>query len=60
MVAGSNLKMKKYWRIWAMSLGNKAGRTDDEADLVAIVRTAILMVYVVTNLVIIAGVWRHW
>lgn len=48
------------WRIWAKALGEKASENDREADKVAIVRTIILMIYIVTNFVIIAGVIRHW
>jgi hypothetical protein len=48
------------WRLWAKALGEKAGSTDREADRVAIIRTAIVAVYIITNLFIIAGVIRHW
>ena len=50
----------KYWRIWAKALGQKEGRTDDEADRIALIRTSIVIFYIVTNLFIIAGVVRHW
>jgi hypothetical protein len=52
--------MGKKWRLWAKALGEKSGRTNAEADLVAIIRTAIVLVYIITNLFIIAGVIRHW
>lgn len=52
--------MKKMWRLWAKSLGEKSGNTDIEADRIAIVRTIIVLIYIITNLVIIAGVVRHW
>jgi hypothetical protein len=48
------------WRLWAKALGEKAGNDDKEADRVALIRTAIILFYVVTNLFIIAGVIRHW
>jgi hypothetical protein len=48
------------WRIWAKSLGEKQGKTDKESDLIAIVRTVILLCYIITNIFIIAGVIRHW
>ena len=48
------------WRLWAKALGEKAGNDDKEADRVALIRTAIRLFYVVTNLFIIAGVIRHW
>ena len=48
------------WRLWAKALGQKEGITDKEADVVAAVRTAIVALYIVTNLFIIAGIMRHW
>jgi hypothetical protein len=48
------------WRLWAKALGEKAGNDDKEADRVALIRTAIILFYVITNLFIIAGVIRHW
>jgi hypothetical protein len=52
--------MKRLWRLWAKALGEKSGATDQEADLVALVRTVIILTYIITNLFIIAGVIRHW
>ncbi len=48
------------WRLWAKSLGEKAGTTDTEADKVAIIRTCIVFSYFITNCFIVAGVIRHW
>ena len=48
------------WRIWAKALGEKYGRTDREADIIAGIRTLIFISYLVTNLFIISGVIRHW
>jgi len=50
----------KLWRFWAKALGEKASTDDNEADKIAIVRTIIVLIYIITNLVIIAGVLRHW
>jgi len=52
--------MIKMWRLWAKALGQKEGITDSEADVVAALRTAIVALYIVTNLFIIAGIMRHW
>lgn len=52
--------MRKLWRVWAKALGEKAGATKQEADMVALVRTLIIISYLVTNGFIIAGVIRHW
>ena len=50
----------KLWRLWAKALGEKDGRTDREADIIAGIRTLIFVSYMVTNLFIISGVIRHW
>lgn len=47
---------KSFWRIWSKALGEKAGITDNEADLIAFVRTLIVLSYITTNCFIIAGV----
>ena len=46
--------MNKLWRIWAKSLGEKAGKNDTEADNIARIRTFIFITYLATNLFIIA------
>ena len=52
--------MKTLWRLWAKALGEKSGNNDLEADLVAIIRTVIVLTYIITNIFIVAGVIRHW
>jgi hypothetical protein len=52
--------MKHLWRLWAKALGEKMGSTDKEADKIALIRTSIALVYIVTNIIIISGVIRHW
>jgi hypothetical protein len=51
---------RNTWRLWAKALGEKSGATDDEADRIAVIRSLIVICYVITNLFIIAGVVRHW
>jgi hypothetical protein len=48
------------WRLWSKALGEKTGNDDKEADKVAIIRTCIVLSYIVTNCFIVAGVIRHW
>jgi len=48
------------WKLWAKALGEKASSNDREADRIAYIRTLIVMVYVITNFFIVAGVIRHW
>lgn len=47
-------------RIWYKALGEKAGSTDSEADMIGLIRTIIVLIYIITNIVIISGVVRHW
>lgn len=52
--------MRKAWRLWAKAIGEKSGVNTNEADRIAIIRTCIILCYVITNIFIVAGVIRHW
>jgi hypothetical protein len=52
--------MRGLWRIWAKSLGEKSGEDDCEADRIAIIRTLIALINVITCFFICAGIIRHW
>lgn len=54
------MKLKVFWHLWALSMGEKAHKNDKVADKVAIIRTFIFITYLITNCFIIAGVIRHW
>lgn len=57
---GMRTFLRNAWRLWAKALGEKSGTTDAEANKIACIRTAIVLVYIVTNLFIVAGIIRHW
>lgn len=48
------------WRLWAKALGEKTGKNEKEADIIALIRTVIVFSYIATNAFIVAGVIRHW
>jgi hypothetical protein len=48
------------WRLWSLSLGEKASKHSKEADKVAVIRTIIFATYLITNIFIVAGVIHHW
>lgn len=52
--------MSKMWTLWAKALGEKQGKTNTDADIVASIRTIIVLTYIITNVFIVAGVIRHW
>ena len=52
--------MNSIWRLWAKALGQKEGSNTQEADRIACIRTIIVLIDVITNLFIIAGIIRHW
>jgi uncharacterized membrane protein len=54
------MSSKHIWRLWAKALGDKAGLNDKEADTVATIRTLIVIIYLLTNFAIVAGVIKHW
>jgi hypothetical protein len=53
-------RMSKAWELWAKALGEKAHNDNATADKVAIIRTLIVLCYIITNMFIVAGVIRHW
>lgn len=50
----------KLWKLWAMSLGEKASEDSREADLVALIRTVVVLVNFITCFFIMSGVVHHW
>jgi len=52
--------MKRLWRLWAKSLGEKQGSTDREADMIAMIRSIIVLVNFLTCFFIISGVIHNW
>jgi hypothetical protein len=48
------------WRLWAKALGEKASECNKESDKVAIVRTIIAGINLITCLFIISSIIRHW
>jgi hypothetical protein len=53
-------KQSNLWKIIAKSLGEKSGKTDKEADQVAIVRLIAFLSILITNSFIVANALRHW
>ena len=48
------------WRLWAKSLGEKDGTTDEEADKIAIIRSIFMLLNAITWCFIIAGNIHNW
>jgi|TARA_B110000444_G_scaffold196215_1_gene186823 hypothetical protein len=44
---------KRWWRIWAKSLGEKVGETDSQADKIAVIRTIWWCTHMLTCFAII-------
>ena len=40
------------WRIWAKALGEKSGKTDKESDKIAVLRTAFVILTVITDIIL--------
>lgn len=53
-------KHKSAWRIWALALGEKTGKNEKEADIIALIRTIVLFSYMVTNGFIIANALHNF
>ena len=54
------MTLSKIWKLWCMSLGEKASDDSSEADAVAVMRTIVVLVNFFTCFFIISGVLRHW
>jgi len=54
------MSTSRVWRVWAKALGEKSGASNQEADLVAVVRSVVVGVNFITCLFIIAGVIHNW
>jgi hypothetical protein len=52
--------MKHAWKLWAKALGEKTGATDRDADIVAAIRTTIVLVNFTTCFFIMSNIVRHW
>jgi hypothetical protein len=50
----------KAWPIWAKTLGSKISDNDCEADIAATIRSAWVILHVITCTAIIANCLRHW
>lgn len=48
------------WKYWCKAIGTKAFEDDDKADRVAIIRTAWVLLHVVTCFAIIANAVHQW
>jgi len=46
-------RMRKLWRLWAKSLGEKVGETNTEADIIAFIRTTWWFTHMATCIFII-------
>ena len=53
--------MVKFYKVWKYALGSFNDNTTHKYDdAICIIRTGILLSYLITNSVICAGVIRHW
>jgi len=52
--------LKKIWTLWAKSLGEKAGKDNNDANTIAIFRSTIVLVNIITCCVIVANVIHTW
>ena len=50
----------KVWKLWAMSLGEKASEDSKDADLVATIRTFIVVINVVCAILIMTNIVHNW
>ena len=49
----------RFWRLWAKALGEKSG-SNNEADVVALIRTPIILQAIICNFFIVANIIKNW
>ena len=54
------MKLKNLWKTWCLALGNKASDSDFESDMVAIVRTILIITTITAEIFLCANVIHHW
>jgi len=53
--------MKQFWTVWKFTIGSFSDeRTKDHDNIVAILRTIIVGINVITCLIIIANIIHNW
>jgi len=52
--------MKTFWYLWVKALGEKAHEDRATSDKVALIRTGIVLVYIITNFFIVANILKGW
>jgi nicotinamide riboside transporter PnuC len=52
--------MRNFWYIWSKALGEKAHEDRNTADKVAAVRTLLIIIATVTNILISVNILRKW
>ena len=56
----TQIMIRKIWTLWAKSLGDKSSKLDRETDIVAVMRTLIVLINIITCMFIVANVIKHW
>ena len=54
----SSLHRNNIWRLVSKALGEKAGKDDREADMIAVIRLIITLQILITNFFIVYGVLK--
>ena len=54
------MRLKKYWRIWAKAMGEKASKENREADKVAFIRTIIVLINCACAIFIMTNIVHGW
>ena len=52
--------LRKIWTLWAKSLGDKSSELDRDADIIAAMRTIIVLINFITCLFIVSNILRKW
>jgi len=52
--------LKRVWRLWALAMGEKATSNNREADAIAVMRTIVVLINLITACFITANILVGW
>ncbi len=52
--------MRDFWYIWSKALGEKAHEDRVTADKIALIRTSLVIIATITNILISINIIRKW
>ena len=53
-------RIKRAWKLWALSLGERPNDSERDSDIVASIRTVIALINITACILIILNIFSGW